>query len=226
MWNKQRRDEEPARPFNPTGRALHPRPPVSLNPRRRRRRCPICRSAESPRPRWNSATIGKAVKINGQIHSKEDLYRGRGRRGHGRGPRPQTDSWPERTVHATVKAREVVALGTIQGNVEATDRIEIRKDAKLVGDIRTARIVIEDGAYFKGSIDIVKPEAGEGSTPRPQQTRPQPAARAGRGGRPGTQAIIAVGLTTMPLPGPLKNLFRGGRGGAKPNGAPPRQSRA
>jgi cytoskeletal protein CcmA (bactofilin family) len=42
--------------------------------------------------------------------------------------------------------------------VEATEKIEIRKDAKLTGDIRTARIIIEDGAYFKGSIDIVKPE--------------------------------------------------------------------
>jgi cytoskeletal protein CcmA (bactofilin family) len=73
-----------------------------------------------------------------------------------------------------VKAREVVALGSIQGNVEASDRIEIRKDAKLVGDIRTARIVIEDGAYFKGSIDIVKSE------PKitPSQPRPQPAAPA------------------------------------------------
>jgi cytoskeletal protein CcmA (bactofilin family) len=65
---------------------------------------------------------------------------------------------PNGTVHATVKAREVVAQGSIQGNVEATDKIEIRKDAKLIGDIKTARIIIEDGAYFKGSIDIVKPE--------------------------------------------------------------------
>ena len=65
---------------------------------------------------------------------------------------------PNGIVHATIKAKEVVALGTIQGNVEATDRIEIRKEAKLIGDIRTARIIIEDGAYFKGSIDIVKQE--------------------------------------------------------------------
>ena len=73
-----------------------------------------------------------------------------------------------------MKAREVVALGTIQGNVEATEKIEIRKDAKLTGDIRTARIIIEDGAYFKGSIDIVKPEPAkasakaQGSAPAPQ----------------------------------------------------------
>ncbi len=74
---------------------------------------------------------------------------------------------PNGTVHAGVKAREVVVLGTIQGNVEAHDKIEIRKDAKLVGDIKTARIIIEDGAYFKGSIDIVKPEPAK-AAPKPQ----------------------------------------------------------
>jgi cytoskeletal protein CcmA (bactofilin family) len=78
---------------------------------------------------------------------------------------------PNGKVHAGVKAREVVALGVIQGNVEASERIEIRKDAKLVGDIKTARIVIEDGAYFKGSIDIVKSEPKVA----PSQPRPQPA---------------------------------------------------
>ena len=61
-------------------------------------------------------------------------------------------------VHASVKAREVVVLGTLQGNVEAADRIEIRRDAKVMGDLRMARILIEDGAYIKGSIDIIKPE--------------------------------------------------------------------
>ena len=49
-------------------------------------------------------------------------------------------------------------LGTLEGDVEVADQIEINRDAKVVGDIRTARIRIEDGAYFKGSIDIVKPE--------------------------------------------------------------------
>ena len=58
----------------------------------------------------------------------------------------------------SVKAHNVVVLGMLEGNVEAADRIEIRRDAKVVGDIRTARIHIEDGAYFKGSIDIVKLE--------------------------------------------------------------------
>jgi len=55
-------------------------------------------------------------------------------------------------------------LGAIQGNVDATDKIDIRKDAKLIGDIKTARIVIEDGAYFKGSIDIVKPDCRQAAS--------------------------------------------------------------
>jgi hypothetical protein len=49
-------------------------------------------------------------------------------------------------------------LGALKGDVEVADRIEIGRNAKVVGDIRTARIQIEDGAYFKGSIEIVKPE--------------------------------------------------------------------
>jgi cytoskeletal protein CcmA (bactofilin family) len=53
--------------------------------------------------------------------------------------------------------------------VEAADKIDIKKEAKLVGDIKTSRIVIEDGAYFKGSIDISKTAPVKG----PQQSQPQ-----------------------------------------------------
>jgi cytoskeletal protein CcmA (bactofilin family) len=125
-----------------------------------------------PESRGNSATIGKAVKIIGQIHSKEDLYVDGDVEGTVEAPEHRLTIGPNGTVHATVKGREVVVLGTIQGNVEAADRIEIEKEAKLVGDIRTARIVIEDGAYFKGSIDIVKPEPAKVTQPRPQGQAP------------------------------------------------------
>jgi cytoskeletal protein CcmA (bactofilin family) len=124
----------------------------------------------------STASIGKAVKIVGQIHSKEDLYVDGDVEGTVEAPEHKLTIGPNGTVHATVKAREVVALGTIQGNVEAAERIEIRKEAKLVGDIRTARIVIEDGAFFKGSIDIVKPEPAKVSLPRQGQPAAPPAA--------------------------------------------------
>jgi cytoskeletal protein CcmA (bactofilin family) len=63
---------------------------------------------------------------------------------------------PNGRTHSSIRAREVVVLGSVQGNVEARDKIAIRKNGKLVGDIKTAGIIIDDGAYFKGSIDIVK----------------------------------------------------------------------
>src|SRR4029077_20428621 len=118
------------------------------------------------------------VKINGQIYSKEDLYVDGDVEGTIELQEHRLTIGPNGKVHSAVKAREVVILGNVQGNVDASDKLEIRKDARLVGDIKTARIIIEDGAYFKGSIDIVKPEqvkAGGGSTPpRPQQTTPAP----------------------------------------------------
>ena len=119
---------------------------------------PVGRFEPEPRNTPGQATIGKAVRIVGQIHSKEDLFVDGDLEGTVEALEHKLTIGPNGTVHAAIKAREVVALGSIQGNVEATDKIEIRKDARLVGDIKTARIIIEDGAYFKGSIDIVKPE--------------------------------------------------------------------
>jgi cytoskeletal protein CcmA (bactofilin family) len=122
-----------------------------------------------------TATIGKAVKVVGQIYSKEDLYVDGEVEGTVEALEHKLTVGPSGVVRAGIKAREVVALGTIQGNVEAHEKIEIRKDAKLVGDIRTARIIIEDGAYFKGSIDIVKPEPAKAAAKLPQSAGTAPA---------------------------------------------------
>jgi len=124
-----------------------------------------------------AATIGKAVKINGQIISQEDLYIDGDVEGTVELVQHKLTIGPNGKVHAAIKSREVVVLGSIQGNVDASEKIEIRKEAKLVGDIKTARIIIEDGAYFKGSIDIVKAEPkAAAAAPRPQ---PQAQAAAG-----------------------------------------------
>src|ERR1044072_813572 len=164
MWNK-RRDEEPSRSFTPPTPAPPPASPSIPEPKKETitMSMPSGRYDQEPR----SATIGKAVKIIGQIHSREDLFVDGDVEGTVEAPDNRLTVGPNGSVHATVKAREVVALGSIQGNVEAADRIEIKKEAKLVGDIRTALIVIEDGAYFKGSIDIVKPEPAK-VAPKPQ----------------------------------------------------------
>jgi cytoskeletal protein CcmA (bactofilin family) len=163
MWNKKR-DEEPLRPsYTPPA---PPANPVSVhNPVEVRKETSTVSSMPPARieaePRGSAATIGKAVKVVGQIFSREDLYIDGEVEGTVEALEHKLTIGPNGTVRATIKAREVVALGNIQGNVEAAEKIEIRKDAKLTGDIRTARIIIEDGAYFKGSIDIVKPEPGK-----------------------------------------------------------------
>ena len=178
MWNKQRREEEAPKPFVPP--ASHQpspvaTPPAPSYPESKKEAAPVS-STPSARPdadaRSGMASIGKAVKIVGQIFSKEDLYVDGDLEGTVELLEHKLTIGPNGNIHAGIKAREVVALGTIQGNVEAADKIEIRKDARLVGDIRTARILIEDGAYFKGSIDIIKPE------PVRVAVKPQPAAAA------------------------------------------------
>ncbi len=182
MWNT-RREEEPSRPSTPPAPNPPPAPvapvaPVSVEPKKENMpvsSMPVGRFEPESRSGGGSATIGKAVKIIGQIHSKEDLYVDGDLEGTVEALEHKLTIGPNGTVHAGIKAREVVALGTIEGNVEAADKIEIRKDAKLVGDIRTARIVIEDGAYFKGSIDIIKPEPAK-TAPKPQAaSSPAPA---------------------------------------------------
>ena len=168
MWNKR---EEPPKPFNPPTPTPAPPAPVET-----RKEAPAVSSTPSgrfePESRGGMATIGKAVKVVGQIFSKEDLYVDGDLEGTVELLEHKLTIGPNGTVHASVKAREVIALGTIQGNVEAADRIEIRKDARLVGDIKTARNIIEDGAYFKGSIDIVKPEPSRAAARPPQQAAP------------------------------------------------------
>ena len=61
-------------------------------------------------------------------------------------------------VRANIKAKEVVVFGSVRGNVEVTEKIAIRDKGSVIGDIKTAGISIDDGAYFKGSIDISRPE--------------------------------------------------------------------
>jgi cytoskeletal protein CcmA (bactofilin family) len=158
MWNRKKDDEYPPKPANAPP-APSPAPPKEVS------------QPMSSMPMRNydsgagsgSATIGKAVMVKGQIFSREDLVIDGEVEGTVEAQEHRVTVGPNGKVQASVKAREIVVLGTIHGNVEAADKIDIRKDAKLVGDIKTARIVIEDGAYFKGSIDITKAE------PKPQQ---------------------------------------------------------
>ncbi len=108
--------------------------------------------------------IGKSLKVKGTISGHEDLYVDGEIEGTIELEENSLTVGPNGNVNADVKAREITVLGRLNGNVRAVERIEIRKTGSLEGDISTSRIVIEDGAIFRGSIDIVK--AGEAPAKR------------------------------------------------------------
>jgi cytoskeletal protein CcmA (bactofilin family) len=162
MWNKKEEPPAPRPASAPPVQAV----PIPV-PEIRKEPVPVSstpyRVPESD-PR-NTATIGKAVKVVGQIFTKEDLYVDGDVEGTIESQDNKVTVGPNGRVQAGIKAREVVILGQVKGNVEAADKVDIRKDARLEGDIVSSRISIEDGALFKGSIDIRKAESRPGTGP-------------------------------------------------------------
>jgi cytoskeletal protein CcmA (bactofilin family) len=162
VWNRRKEEEFTTRPLTgpPAPSELAKEGiPMSTLPGR---------SSESHHEPARTAVLGKSVIVKGQIFSREDLTIDGEVEGTVELQEHRLTIGPNGKVRASVKARELVVLGTIHGNVETTDKIDIRKEAKLVGDIKTARIVIEDGAYFKGNIDIVRAEAPRAAAPQPK----------------------------------------------------------
>lgn len=127
--------------------------------------------AAVPPPR-REACIGKSVVVKGQILSDEDLYVDGQIEGTVELPGNRLTVGLSGKVKASVKAREVDAIGTIHGDIVAVEKIIIRKEAHLVGDLKSASISIEDGAYFKGSIDIVRPVPAKPAAPTPPASLP------------------------------------------------------
>ena len=114
------------------------------------------------------AVIGKAMIVRGQITSNENMHIDGQVEGSLDLPAARLTIGSNGRVAANATAREVEVLGTIDGDVDAAKKITIRKGGRLIGDLRTAGIVIEDGAYFRGKIEIVNSEmAAENGAPQP-----------------------------------------------------------
>ena len=111
------------------------------------------------------AHIGKSVAIKGELSGSEDLYVDGTVEGTIQLQGNSLVIGPNGHVHAEVHAKGVIVEGKLEGNIRAIERAELRKSAVIVGDIATQRIAIEDGAYFKGKVDIqkeaAKPNAAE-----------------------------------------------------------------
>jgi len=137
---------------NPTPEPVRPTP-VQQQP-----------SHETPRPTATTsvgeqASISKGLSIKGEITGTESLFIDGRVEGSINIPGNRVTVGKNGVVSASISAREIVVLGKLKGNVNATDRVDIRAEGALTGDVAAARISIEDGAFFKGGIDIRKPDA-------------------------------------------------------------------
>ncbi|HTB17098.1 MAG TPA: polymer-forming cytoskeletal protein [Bryobacteraceae bacterium] len=164
MWGKQNDGQmiqnPPAQPVQPAPAAA---PAIQQH-----------HQAPPPAPASTPTVFGKSMKIIGEVTSDEELYLDGDLDGK-LNLRNRLTVGPNSKVNANIKAQEIIVFGTIRGNVESESRVSLRTGASIVGDIKTAGIVIEDGAYFKGGIDISK--NGESKQSQNGDNKPAPKAQ-------------------------------------------------
>src|SRR5450631_1734459 len=150
MWKPTNQPQTPAQP------AVPERPTTSTPS------APAMSAAEPVAPRpvttttADQATIGKSLVIKGEVTGSESLYIDGRVEGSINLAGNRVTVGRNGVVAANINAREIVVLGKVRGNLTASDRVDIRSDGSLTGDVVAARISIEDGAFFKGGIDIRK----------------------------------------------------------------------
>src|SRR6202166_1267685 len=154
------RPGEPERPTMSTPNApstMATEPPATVGPR----------PATSPMTTTTAdqATIGKSLVIKGEVTGSESLYIDGRVEGSISLAGNRVTIGRNGVVAANINAREIVVLGKVRGNLTASDRVDIRSDGSLTGDVVAARISIEDGAFFKGGIDIRKAGGAVASKP-------------------------------------------------------------
>src|ERR1019366_948548 len=170
MWKPTNQPQTPAQP------AVPERPTTSTPS------APAMSAAEPVAPRpittttADQATIGRSLVIKGEVTGSESLYIDGRVEGSINLAGNRVTIGRNGVVAANINAREIVVLGKVRGNLTASDRVDIRSDGSLTGDVVAARISIEDGAFFKGGIDIRKAgTAGAKTDSKPEEVAKSPA---------------------------------------------------
>jgi cytoskeletal protein CcmA (bactofilin family) len=116
------------------------------------------------------ATIGRTLKIKGEISGSEALYIDGSIEGKINMPESRVTIGRNGKVDASIVAREVVVMGKVTGNLECSDRVDIRSEGSVTGDVATSRISVEDGAVLKGGIQV---RSGEQKHNQAQSSKPE-----------------------------------------------------
>ena len=174
MW---KRDEA----VKPTSQPTPAAAPVASNVQPS---APVAPQAEPRRIERDLVNIGKSVVIKGELSGSEDLTI----EGHVEGKIELKDHLltigPNGRIKAAVFAKAVIVLGEVNGNVTASEKVDIRDGGSVDGDIVSPRVAIAEGAHFRGSVDMQR----KGNT---EKSKPQPAASAAPTPQPVPQAAAA-----------------------------------
>jgi len=122
----------------------------------------------------DQATIGRTLVIKGEITGSEALYIDGRVEGKIIMPESRVTIGRNGRVDASIQAKEVVVMGKVTGNIECSDRVDIRAEGSVSGDISTVRISVEDGAALKGGIQV----RSEGKSNQQNQAKQEPKALA------------------------------------------------
>src|ERR1700683_836981 len=118
------------------------------------------------------ATIGRTLVINGELSGAEALYIDGRVEGKISLPDHRVTIGRNGSAQANITAREVVVMGKVNGNIDCSDRIDIRSEGSVTGDVTTMRISVEDGAMLKGGVQV---RSGEKKQQNQAQSQPKPA---------------------------------------------------
>jgi len=149
MWNRNKKEEDlPQRPtFAPTpAEPAKEAIPMATYPNK---------TAEFGSTR-GAAVLGRSLLITGRVTGKEDLVIDGRIEGDIELPENRLTVGASGHVQGGIRAREIIILGTVQGNLEASERVEIKKNARVIGDLKAQRPIIEDEAYFKGNVETIR----------------------------------------------------------------------
>lgn len=125
-------------------------------------------SEDRAMPSGEPASIGKGLVVRGEITGSDSLVIEGKAEGNIHLDGNRVTVGRNGQASANISAREVVVMGKVRGNITATDRVDIRAEGAVIGDLSAPRISIEDGAFFKGGIDIRKPAKQAMNFPRPE----------------------------------------------------------
>lgn len=121
------------------------------------------------------ATIGRSLVIKGEVSGTESLYIDGRIEGKISLPENRLTIGRNGSVQANITARELVVMGKVIGNIECTDRVDIRSEGQVTGDVFTVRISVEDGAVLKGGIQVRSGEHKQQNQPQSHAKQPEPA---------------------------------------------------